>query len=168
MGQASEGWHFLGRLEDAPSGGRLHGQVEVRWSSQSHGTPEAGSSCGRVCCSARSSTQKNKSSCRAAHKAWVPLALCRCRLRKTGPPPALPARHQLLPPVLPDFPFKSLRSQIHCLIELFLLQGRYVTVLQHDGRLYCLDSVCFHAGGPLGLGDIEELPGGHSCLKCPW
>ncbi|KAL4432388.1 hypothetical protein ABPG77_001687 [Micractinium sp. CCAP 211/92] len=74
MGQASEGWHFLGRLEDAPSGGRLHGQVE----------------------------------------------------------------------------------------------GRYVTVLQHDGRLYCLDSVCFHAGGPLGLGDIEELPGGHSCLKCPW
>ncbi|PSC75330.1 Rieske domain-containing -like [Micractinium conductrix] len=67
-------WHFLGRLEDAPSGGRLHGQVE----------------------------------------------------------------------------------------------GRYVTVLQHEEQLYCLDSVCFHAGGPLALGDVEELPDGRSCLKCPW
>jgi len=43
-----------------------------------------------------------------------------------------------------------------------------VTVLKHDGQLYCLDSVCFHAGGPLALGDIEELPDGKACLKCPW
>jgi nitrite reductase/ring-hydroxylating ferredoxin subunit len=28
-------------------------------------------------------------------------------------------------------------------------QGRYVTVLRLDGQLSCIDSVCFHAGGPL-------------------
>lgn len=118
-----------------------------------------------VCAALRASAhRKYKSSCRAAHKAWVPDALCRCRLRRTGPPPALPARHHL-PPRLS---FYSLKPHLYCLVDLFLLQGRYVTVLQHDGKLYCLDSVCFHAGGPLGLGDIEELPGGHSCLKCPW
>lgn len=43
-----------------------------------------------------------------------------------------------------------------------------MTVLQHEEQLYCLDSVCFHAGGPLALGDVEELPDGRSCLKCPW
>lgn len=48
------------------------------------------------------------------------------------------------------------------------IEGRYVTVLQHEGKLHCLDSVCFHAGGPLALGDVEELPNGQSCLKCPW
>ena len=29
------------------------------------------------------------------------------------------------------------------------LEGRYISILQHQGQLYCLDSVCFHAGGPL-------------------
>lgn len=48
------------------------------------------------------------------------------------------------------------------------IEGRYVTVLQHHGNLHCLDSVCFHAGGPLALGDVEELPSGQACLKCPW
>lgn len=48
------------------------------------------------------------------------------------------------------------------------MQGRYVTVLKHEGKLHCLDSVCFHAGGPLALGDVEELPSGEPCLRCPW
>lgn len=30
-----------------------------------------------------------------------------------------------------------------------------------------MDSVCFHAGGPLTLGDIEEVDG-KPCLSCPW
>lgn len=28
-------------------------------------------------------------------------------------------------------------------------QGRYVTVVRRNGQLYAIDSVCFHAGGPL-------------------
>ncbi|PNH09110.1 Rieske domain-containing protein [Tetrabaena socialis] len=47
------------------------------------------------------------------------------------------------------------------------LEGRYVTVLRLDGKLSCIDSVCFHAGGPLGIGDIEDV-NGHKCLVCPW
>lgn len=47
------------------------------------------------------------------------------------------------------------------------LEGRYVTILRHSGHLHCIDSVCFHAGGPLGIGDIEEL-GDKACILCPW
>jgi nitrite reductase/ring-hydroxylating ferredoxin subunit len=45
--------------------------------------------------------------------------------------------------------------------------GRYVSLVRAQGKLYCIDSICFHAGGPLALGDIEELEG-HQCLVCPW
>lgn len=48
-----------------------------------------------------------------------------------------------------------------------VLEGRYVTVLRIDGGLTCIDSVCFHAGGPLGIGDIEDVAG-KKCLVCPW
>ncbi|GLI70844.1 hypothetical protein VaNZ11_015839 [Volvox africanus] len=47
------------------------------------------------------------------------------------------------------------------------IEGRYVTVIRIDGKLYCIDSICFHAGGPLGIGDIEDV-NGHKCLVCPW
>ena len=48
------------------------------------------------------------------------------------------------------------------------VNGRYISVIRYgDGELHCLDSVCFHAGGPLALGDIEELEG-KPCLVCPW
>lgn len=47
------------------------------------------------------------------------------------------------------------------------MDGRYVTLLQYDGNLFCIDSTCYHAGGPLGLGDIEELLG-EPCIVCPW
>lgn len=30
-----------------------------------------------------------------------------------------------------------------------IFQGRYVSVLRIKGRLTCIDSICFHAGGPL-------------------
>jgi nitrite reductase/ring-hydroxylating ferredoxin subunit len=53
--------------------------------------------------------------------------------------------------------------------------GRYISVLRYKGQIYCLDSVCHHAGGPLALGDIEELDGvtgpdgsAVACLVCPW
>lgn len=37
------------------------------------------------------------------------------------------------------------------------MEGRYVTVVEHAAQLYCIDSTCYHAGGPLGVGDIEEV-----------
>ena len=44
---------------------------------------------------------------------------------------------------------------------------RYVSVLRFRGSLYALDSVCYHAGGPLAVGDIEEVEG-QPCILCPW
>ncbi|PRW58512.1 Rieske domain-containing -like [Chlorella sorokiniana] len=48
-----------------------------------------------------------------------------------------------------------------------VLGGRYISVIRHEGSLFAIDSVCFHAGGPLGLGDIEDV-NGHTCVVCPW
>ena len=47
------------------------------------------------------------------------------------------------------------------------VRDRYVSVIKHLEKLYCIDSVCFHMGGPLTAGDIEEIKG-NSCLICPW
>ena len=48
-----------------------------------------------------------------------------------------------------------------------LLGDRHVSLIFHRGEVYCLDSLCYHAGGPLGIGDIEDV-GGRACLSCPW
>jgi nitrite reductase/ring-hydroxylating ferredoxin subunit len=32
------------------------------------------------------------------------------------------------------------------------LSHRYVTLFRHHNKLYCIDSICHHAGGPLTLG----------------
>ena len=47
------------------------------------------------------------------------------------------------------------------------LGGRHVSLINHHGEVYCLDSLCYHAGGPLAVGDIEDV-GGKPCLSCPW
>jgi nitrite reductase/ring-hydroxylating ferredoxin subunit len=47
------------------------------------------------------------------------------------------------------------------------IQGRPITVLRHKGKLFCIDSMCYHGGGPLGLGDIEDIDG-KACLNCSW
>ena len=49
------------------------------------------------------------------------------------------------------------------------IAGRYVTVAVHPSRatLHCFDSTCHHAGGPLGIGDIEDVEG-IACVRCPW
>jgi len=47
------------------------------------------------------------------------------------------------------------------------LNGRSISVINHNGKLFCMDAVCFHAGGPLTLGDIEEIDG-KPCISCPW
>ncbi|EEQ99613.1 conserved hypothetical protein [Perkinsus marinus ATCC 50983] len=55
------------------------------------------------------------------------------------------------------------------------VDGRFVSVL-YDPRpqsgskapiIYCLDSICYHMGGPLTTGDIEDIDGIPS-LSCPW
>lgn len=55
-------------------------------------------------------------------------------------------------------------SRIHAKVD-----GRYVTIFRHQGKLSCIDSICHHAGGPLTLGrlqDIEDL--GVTVVLCPW
>ena len=48
------------------------------------------------------------------------------------------------------------------------VHGRTVTVLKHNGKVYAIDTACFHQGGPLGTqGDIEDV-NGVTCLRCPW
>ena len=55
-------------------------------------------------------------------------------------------------------------KRVHACIE-----RRYVSVIEYKGTLYCIDSICFHAGGPLALGDIEDINHGKNpCLVCPW
>ena len=57
------------------------------------------------------------------------------------------------------------KSRIHTHIE-----GRYITVFRQKGILSAIDSICYHAGGPLTLGelqDIEEL-NGITAVSCPW
>ncbi|KAA0713886.1 Rieske domain-containing protein [Triplophysa tibetana] len=44
---------------------------------------------------------------------------------------------------------------------------RDVLVLYHQGDFYAIDARCYHAGGPLHKGDIEEFDG-RSCIVCPW
>ena len=72
--------------------------------------------------------------------------------------------------------------------------GRQVGIFRYQGTLYALDHHCYHAGGPLAMGDIEELvledkdddrsknsPStsnnqedgnnnhrSHPCVVCPW
>ncbi len=45
--------------------------------------------------------------------------------------------------------------------------GRNVSVIFTNETLHCVDSVCSHMGGPLGVGDIEDVCG-EKVIKCPW
>ncbi|XP_075882004.1 Rieske domain-containing protein-like [Nelusetta ayraudi] len=44
---------------------------------------------------------------------------------------------------------------------------RDVLILHHQGRLHAMDLRCYHSGGPLQCGDIEEFDG-KQCIVCPW
>jgi nitrite reductase/ring-hydroxylating ferredoxin subunit len=53
--------------------------------------------------------------------------------------------------------------RIHSVVE-----GRYITIFRQNQKLSAIDSVCYHASGPLTLGpleDIEEL--GVTAVSCP-
>jgi nitrite reductase (NADH) small subunit len=41
--------------------------------------------------------------------------------------------------------------------------GSEIALLKYQGKVYALDNICPHQGGPLGEGTIEE-----GCVTCPW
>lgn len=57
------------------------------------------------------------------------------------------------------------KSRLHSQID-----GRFITIFRQNGKLSAIDSICYHAGGPLTLGnlqDIEDLDG-ITTVSCPW
>lgn len=44
-----------------------------------------------------------------------------------------------------------------------MIKGRVIAVFRHDGRLYAMDGMCAHQGGPVAEGIVE-----HGCVTCPW
>lgn len=47
------------------------------------------------------------------------------------------------------------------------VNGRDIVVFYHNQQFYAMDQHCYHAGGPLEQGDIEDV-GGHWCIICPY
>ncbi|ORC89603.1 uncharacterized protein TM35_000111370 [Trypanosoma theileri] len=45
--------------------------------------------------------------------------------------------------------------------------NRNIAVYRYGGQFFALDNACYHHGGPLLEGDIEDM-GGHPCIVCPW
>eukprot|EP01100_Stratorugosa_tubuloviscum_P008747 TRINITY_DN363_c3_g1_i2.p1 TRINITY_DN363_c3_g1~~TRINITY_DN363_c3_g1_i2.p1 ORF type:complete len:359 (-),score=141.78 TRINITY_DN363_c3_g1_i2:299-1375(-) len=60
----------------------------------------------------------------------------------------------------------ELLSSIKYAKQIQLPDGRFVTLFHYNHQYYCVDSACFHKGGPLLVGDIEELDE-RTCIKCP-
>ena len=57
------------------------------------------------------------------------------------------------------------KSRLHTHIE-----GRYITIFRQKGILSAIDSICYHAGGPLTLGDLQDIEelSGITAVSCPW
>ncbi|KAH9523654.1 hypothetical protein Btru_040607 [Bulinus truncatus] len=47
------------------------------------------------------------------------------------------------------------------------INGRDIFVILHKDTIFGFDSFCYHAGGPLYQGDIEDTVE-YTCLVCPW
>jgi len=52
--------------------------------------------------------------------------------------------------------------------ELVEANGEQLAVFRYGSSLLATSAQCPHAGGPLHLGDLEELPLGCLGLRCPW
>lgn len=48
-------------------------------------------------------------------------------------------------------------------IREFQVGGKAVAIANVSGKLFAINSVCLHHGGPLGEGDLEG-----SLVSCPW
>ncbi|XP_069608063.1 Rieske domain-containing protein [Ranitomeya imitator] len=47
------------------------------------------------------------------------------------------------------------------------VNDREIVLFHHLGYFHALDLRCYHAGGPLHLGEIEDI-NGQACVVCPW
>ncbi len=47
-------------------------------------------------------------------------------------------------------------------------EGPSVAIFKVRERYYAVDKFCYHHGGPLEQGDIEDLGDGKLCVICPW
>ncbi|XP_055285409.1 Rieske domain-containing protein isoform X1 [Moschus berezovskii] len=48
-----------------------------------------------------------------------------------------------------------------------VVHDREVVIFYHKGEFHAMDIRCYHSGGPLHLGEIEEFDG-RACIVCPW
>lgn len=48
-------------------------------------------------------------------------------------------------------------------IREFQVNGKAVAIANVEGKLFAINSICLHHGGPLGEGDLEG-----SVVSCPW
>ena len=48
-------------------------------------------------------------------------------------------------------------------IREFQLEGKVVAVANVAGKLFAINNVCLHRGGPLGQGELER-----QVVTCPW
>ncbi|KAG8598332.1 hypothetical protein GDO81_002566 [Engystomops pustulosus] len=47
------------------------------------------------------------------------------------------------------------------------VNDREVVIFHHLGKYHAMDLRCYHSGGPLHLGEIEDI-NGKACIVCPW
>nr|XP_043881835.1 Rieske domain-containing protein-like [Solea senegalensis] len=87
----------------------------------------------------------------------------------SSPPssPSLPPSHPSTPPCESHFIGRK-EDIVKAGRVTKLVNGcRDVLVLYHEGQLHALDMRCYHSGGALQHGDIEEF-NGRLCIVCPW
>ncbi len=44
-----------------------------------------------------------------------------------------------------------------------LVAERVLAIFRHDGKLFALDGMCAHQGGPIAQGQVQN-----GCVTCPW
>ncbi|EGD76709.1 Rieske domain-containing protein [Salpingoeca rosetta] len=47
------------------------------------------------------------------------------------------------------------------------IEDRDIALFRDGDHVFALDARCYHAGGPLHMGDIEDVAG-KTCIRCPW
>ena len=47
--------------------------------------------------------------------------------------------------------------------KIVLAEGREISLFKSEGRVYAIDNLCLHEGGPLGHGPVKE-----GVVTCPW
>jgi len=52
--------------------------------------------------------------------------------------------------------------------KLININNTDVAVFRYGDKVLATSEACPHAGGPLHLGDIEEMPDRSLCVRCPW